>query len=171
MKFPAAVTPPSTPNGCSTRKNFWEEKSTPVNMTSFGRQNVRKHKEIKNIEQFIVLRVSLNLDCMYTMEVTYSESRDYVGRSGKRVTTSLTLNLKKPNQEQKARTSNIAITNQDFREFLKKFKNLPYLGYKKKQVINEPTETYFFLIKDIYKTIKRKKHVMIHTKIVESNAN
>ena len=45
---------------------------------------------------------------------------------------------------------------------------LPYLGYKKKQVYNEPTEDYFFLIKHIYKLINFKKHVLIHTKRVNS---
>ena len=39
------------------------------------------------------------------------------------------------------------ITNQDFRKFIRKFNNATYIGYKSKQVHNEPTEDYFFLIK------------------------
>ena len=49
MKFLAVVTPsPAIYHGLSTWKKFWEEKFTPVNMTSCGRHNVRKHREIKN---------------------------------------------------------------------------------------------------------------------------
>ena len=32
------------------------------------------------------------------------------------------------------------ITNQDFRKLLKKFNDSPYLGYKSKQVNDEPTK-------------------------------
>ena len=77
--------------------------------------------------------------------------------SGKGLTTSPTLRTKSPNNKQKARTSITEITNQDFRKFLKEFKNSPYLGYKNKQVHNQPTEAYFFLIKQVYKIVKRKK--------------
>ena len=53
MKLLAVVTPPSIYHGLSTWKTFWEEKFTPVNTTSFGRRNVRKHRDIKNGEQYI----------------------------------------------------------------------------------------------------------------------
>ena len=59
------------------------------------------------------------------------------------------------------------ITNQGFRNFLKEFNNSPYLGYKKKQVYIEPTEYYFFLIKQVSKLIKIKKHVWIRIKRVK----
>ena len=62
MKFLAVVTPPPAfYHGCSTRKTFWEEKFTPVNMTSYVRRNVRKHREIKNGEQNIILENLLSL--------------------------------------------------------------------------------------------------------------
>ena len=44
-------------------------------------------------------------------------------------------------------------------KFIKKLKNSPYLGYKCKQVHNEQTEAYFFLIKHINELIKTKNHV------------
>ena len=59
---------------------------------------------------------------------------------GKGLTDSLSISTKRPNKEQKAKFSITDITNQDFRDFLKKFGNSPYLGYKEKQVHNEPTE-------------------------------
>ena len=92
-------------------------------------------------------------------------------RSGKGLTTSLTLRTKKPNKKQKSRISITGITNQYFRKFLRKFNNSPYLGYKKKQVHNEPTEAYFLLINHIYRQIKSKKHVRLHNKGVRSDVN
>ena len=67
----------------------------------------------------------------------------------------LYLGTKSSNKKQKARFSITDINNQGFREFLKKFNNSPYLGYKSKKVYNEPTEAYFILIKNIIKIIKR----------------
>ena len=59
------------------------------------------------------------------------------------------------------------ITNQYFRKLLKEFNNSPYLGYKKKQFHSEPTESYFLLIKQVYKKNKIKKHVRLLTKGVK----
>ena len=61
MKSLAVVTPPSIYHGCSTRKIFWKEKFTPVHMRSCGHCNMRKHKEIKNDEQYISLDIHLEL--------------------------------------------------------------------------------------------------------------
>ena len=54
----------------------------------------------------------------------------------------------------KAMFSMTYITTQDFGNLLKKFYNSPYSGYKSKQVHNEPTEDYLFLIKHISMLIK-----------------
>ena len=80
------------------------------------------------------------------------------------MTTSLTPWTKSKNKKQKASTAISDIPNQYFRKLFKKCKNLPYLGYKKKQVHNEPTESYFFPIKDILKLVKIKKYVPLSTK-------
>ena len=141
MKSLAVVTPPpAIYHGCSTPKTLWEEKFTPVNMTSCGRRNVRKHRDINNDEKYIILDICYKLDCLYKMEVTSSESKDYMGRPGKGLTTSLDLRTKRSNQKQKERFAITNITNQDFRKFLKKFKNSHYLVYKSKRVHKEPTE-------------------------------
>ena len=68
------------------------------------------------------------------------------------------LRNKNPNKK-KARFSITEITNQDFSKFLNKFKNSPYLVYKSKQVYNEPTEAWLFLIKQITKLMKIKRHI------------
>ena len=59
----------------------------------------------------------------------------------------LNLSTKIPNKKQKARSAIAYITNQYFRKFLKEIKKSPYLGYNKRRVHNEPTESSFFLIK------------------------
>ena len=148
MTLLAVVTsPPAIYHGCSTWNNFWEEKFTPVNMKSCVRINVRKHKEINNGEKYIILDISSKLDFLDKREVTSSESKDFMGISGKGLTTSLDISTKSSNNKQKARFAITDIANQDFRKLLKKFNNLPYIGYKSKQVHNEPSEAYLFLIK------------------------
>ena len=117
--------------------------------------------EIKNCEQYIVLDISLELGCLENRKFKSSVPRDYLGKSIKRMTTSMNLRTKRSNKKQKARFSITDITNQAFRNFLKKFKNSPYLGYKSKKVHNEATEAYFFLIKQITKLIKSKRHVRL----------
>ena len=42
---------------------------------------------------------------------------------------------------------------------------MPYIGYKKKQVENEPTESYFFLVSQL---LKNRKHVLLCNKIIDS---
>ena len=57
-------------HGCSTQNTFWEEKFTPVNITSCGGCNVRKHSDIKNGYQYIILEIYPNLDCLDKRELT-----------------------------------------------------------------------------------------------------
>ena len=83
----------------------------------------------------------------------------------------MTLGTKRPNKKQKSRTDITYITNQYFSKLLNNFNNLTYIGYKKKQAYNEPTEAYLFLIKHIYKLIKSKKHIYLCTKKVKSDTN
>ena len=77
-----------------------------------------------------------------------------MGRPGKGLNNSLALTTKRSNNKQKERFNITDITNQYFRKLLSKFKNSPYLDYKSKQVDNDPTEAYFFLIKHITKLMK-----------------
>ena len=59
-------------------------------------------------------------------------------RSGKGLTTSLTLRIKR--RPKKRKNSRSTITEnflQDFMKLLEEFKDLPYIGYRKKQVMGE----------------------------------
>ena len=82
-----------------------------------------------------------------------------MGWPGKGLTTSLALRIKSPNKKKKSRFAITDITNQDFKTLLKKFKNSHYLGYKSKQVHNEPTEAYFLPIKHITKLTKSERRI------------
>ena len=128
-------------------------------MTSCVRRNVRKHREIKNVRKYTILGISYKLDFLDKSEFTSSESKDYMGRPVKGLTTSLSLSTKGSNKKQKARFSITDSTDQDFSKLLKNFKNSPDLGYKSKQVHNEPSESYFLLIKHITKLIKIERCV------------
>ena len=93
MKFLVVVAPPSIYHGCSTRKTFWEEKFTGkkkdlfvyVNMKNCGQCNVRKHREIKDSDECVTLKVYENMyeilkisekfDNLDKMETTSSESK------------------------------------------------------------------------------------------------
>ena len=79
MKFLVFVTEPSIYHGCSTRKTFWEEKSTgkqdlfqSVNMTNCGRCKVSKHKDIKGSDKCVTLNISKKFDSPNKMETTSS---------------------------------------------------------------------------------------------------
>ena len=140
IKFLAVITPPpGIYHGCSTRKTFWEERFTPVNITSFVRRKVRKHREIMNGEKYIILNISSKLHCVDKRGLNSSYSKDYMGRLCKCLTNSIDLRIKWSNNKNKSRFAIADITNQYFRKLLRSFKNSPYLGYKVKQVHNEPT--------------------------------
>ena len=101
MKFLVVVTPPYIYHGCSTWKTFWEEKFTgkkvlfqSVNMRNFGRQKVRKHKEIKGSDNIVTLNVSAKFDSLNEMKTTSSESKGKWGRSGKGLVTDLAFKTK-----------------------------------------------------------------------------
>ena len=92
MKLLSVVTPLSIYNGCSTQKKFWEENFTQVNMKNGGRRNVSRPREIKNSEHYIALEIYLKFGNLENMNIISSEPRDYLGRSGKRLSTSLGIN-------------------------------------------------------------------------------
>ena len=73
MKFLAVVTPPpDIHHDFSTWMEFWEDKFTPVNMTSCGMRNVRKHSKIKDGDQYIILEISSKIYFLDKREVTSS---------------------------------------------------------------------------------------------------
>ena len=87
MKLLSVVTPPSIYHGCSTRNIFWEKRFTggenftfgeftAVNMKSFGRRNVIKHRNIKDSDNYITLDILLQFGSLDKMRITSSEPKD-----------------------------------------------------------------------------------------------
>ena len=75
-----------------------------MNMKNGGRFNVRKHIEIKGCDKYVTLGISLKFDSLDKMRITSSESKVKLGRSGKGLTTSLSLKAKtRPKKRKKAR--------------------------------------------------------------------
>ena len=58
-------------------------------MKNCGRQNVRKHRDIKGSDNYIILNILLKFGSLDKMRITYSESKDNIGRSVKGLITSL----------------------------------------------------------------------------------
>ena len=124
-----------------------------------------------NCEQYIILEISSKIYCMNKREFTSSESNYYMVRTGKGLTTSLSLRTKIPNKNKKSRFAITDITKQYFSKFLNNFDRSHYLDYNIKQVNNKQTEACFFLIKNINKEIKSKWNVQLCTKVVKSGVN
>ena len=60
-------------------------------MKSCDCRNIRKNREIKNGEKCINLDISLDFSSLYKMKITSSEPKEYLGRSGKGLITSMGL--------------------------------------------------------------------------------
>ena len=80
IKLLAVITPPYIYHGCFAQKTFWEEKIrgeektlSAVNMKNYGRRNVRKHREIKGSDKYVTLDMSLKIDSLEKMKITYLE--------------------------------------------------------------------------------------------------
>ena len=74
-----------------------------MNMKYYGCHNVRKHRGIKGSGKYVTLNISLKFDSLGNIKITYSESKDNLGRSGKGFITSLGLNIKtRPKKYKKA---------------------------------------------------------------------
>ena len=78
-------------------------------MKNCGRQNVRKHIEIKNGENYITLDIYLNFSSLDNMKIFSSEQKDYLGIPGKGFLTYL--GLKTIRRSKKKKKSRFAITN------------------------------------------------------------
>ena len=83
MNILAVLTPPYIYHGCSTRKTFWEEIFTPVNIKNCVICDVRKHRKIKDGERYITLEIYLDFGSLDKINIKYSEPKYYLVRSGK----------------------------------------------------------------------------------------
>ena len=127
MQILAVVTPAPIYHGCSIWKTFWEEKLTlseftPVNLKTFGCLNVRKHREIKDSENYNTLEISLKFGSLDKMRITSSEPKNYLGISGKGLITSMNLRTNvSPKKNKKARYTITNVSMKDLSNIIKEF--------------------------------------------------
>ena len=170
MNLQAVVTLQSIYHGCSTRKMLWEEKFTgeeelfsAVNMKNCGHWNVRKHREIKDNDKYVTLDISLKFDIMDKMKITSSESKGNLGIPGKGLITSLGLKAKvRPHRWKKARYAIKNISKKDLSKIIREFEKLFYKSYEKKRPKHGPTDSYFYLAKQLEKCMIRSGALNSH---------
>ena len=170
MKLLSVVSPQSIYHSCSTWKTFWDEKITgkeklfsAVNMKNFGRCNVMKHKEIKGSDKYVTLDISLKFDNLDKMKIAYSESKDKLEILGKELITSLGFNSKvRPKKYKKSRYAIRNVSKKDLSKIIREFETIEKLPYAKKRPKHEPTDSYFYLARQLAKCMMRSDTLNWH---------
>ena len=62
-----------------------------MKMKNCGRRNVRKHIDINDSDKYITMDISLKFGSLDKMRIISSEQKDYLGRSGNGLITSLVI--------------------------------------------------------------------------------
>ena len=163
MKVLAFLTPPSIYHGCSTQKKFWEEKFTgkenlflAANMENCGRRNVKKQKEIKGSDKYVTLNIPSKFYSLDKIKITSSESKGKLERSGKGLITSLGFKTKAtPQKYKKARYAIVNVSKKYLSKIIREFEKFEKLPSEKKRPKNEPTDSYFYLARQISKCMMR----------------
>ena len=113
-------------------------------MNKCGRRNVRKHKEIKVIDKYVTLDISLKFDSLDKMKITSSDSKGKWQRSGKGLITSLGFKTKSRSPTYKnARYAIVNIFKKDLSKIVGEFEKFERLPSKKNRPKHEPTDRYF----------------------------
>ena len=115
-------------------------------MKNGSTQNVSKHREIKNNEQYVVLNISLKFGHLEKTKITYSDPKDYLVRSGKGLTTFLSLKyIRRSKNVKKEKFSITEVSLKYISSIFEDFKDVPYEGYVSKRSKHMPTDSYFYL--------------------------
>ena len=80
------------------------------------------------------------------MEIISSDQKDYLGRSGKKLITSLGINTnERSNTNKNTRYAITHVIMKDLSNIIKDFEKLPYKGYVQNSTKHEPTDSYFYI--------------------------
>ena len=111
--------------------------------------NVRRHKEINNGEQYIVLEIYLELGTSDKREISSLGPKYYVRRSSKGLTTSLTLKTRKiSSKKKKTGTVNTKDSYQDFVKITEEFESTPSQNFRyTKNHVKNPNRRLFICTK------------------------
>ena len=105
--------------------------------------------------KYNTLGISLNFSIMEKMKIASSEPKDYQERSGKGIITSLGLKTIIRSKKKKARyaINNVSIT--DISNIIKEFGYLFKEGYVRRRSKHVPTDSYFYLARQLAKRTMR----------------
>ena len=96
-----------------------------MNMENGGRHNIGKPRDIMDSDKYITLDILLKFASQEKIRITSSEPKDYLGRSGKRLTNSL--GLKTNVRSKKYKKARYVITNvsmKDLSKIIKEFEKI-----------------------------------------------
>ena len=123
-------------------------------MKNCGRHNVRKQRDIKGSDKYVTLDISLNFDNLEKMKITSSESKGKLEISGKGLITSLGFKAKvRPQKYKKARYAIENVSKKDLPKIIRKFVKFEKLPYEKKRPKHEPTDSYFYVARELEKCV------------------
>ena len=170
MKLLIVLTPPSIYHGCYTRKTFWEEKFTgkeklfsAVNMKNFGRRNVRKHMEIKGSDKYVTLDISSKFDSLDKIKITSSGGKREILKIRKGVDYLYEYqDQSKVAKIKKARYSIRNFNNKYLSNIIREFEKFEKLPSEKKRSKHEPTDSYFYLARQLAKCMMRSDTLNWH---------
>ena len=121
-------------------------------MKNCGRRNIRKHRDIKVIDKYVTLDISLKFDSLEKMKITSSESKDNLGISGKGFITSLGIKAKvRSHKYKKARYAIGNVIKKYLSNIIWEFEKLPYESYEKKRPKHDPNDRYSYLARHFAK--------------------
>ena len=90
------------------------------------------------------------------MRITSSDPKDYLGRSGKGLINYMVIKTNvRPKKYKRARYSITNVSMKDLSRIIKDFEKLPYKGYVRKNPKDEPTNSYFYLARQLDKCMTR----------------
>ena len=100
---------------------------------------------------------------MDKMKIISSESKGKLGRSGKGLITSLGFKAKvRPHKYQKAWFSIKNVSKKNLSKIIREFERLPCESYEKQRPKHEPTDSYFYLVRQLAKFTMRADALNLH---------
>ena len=98
----------------------------------------------------------MKFDSMDKMKITSSESKEKLKISGKGLISSLYFKAKvRPHKCKKSRYAISNVSEKDLSKIIRELEKLPYEIYKKKSPKHEPTDSYFYLTRQLAKFMMR----------------
>ena len=97
------------------------------------------------------------------MIITYSEPKYNLGRLGKGLITSLGLKAKaRPNKHKKASYAILNFSMKKLSKIIREFDKLPYKSYERRMPKHDPTDSYFYLARQLEKCMMRDDALNSH---------